>query len=200
MASHLGTVGFWRALVLGVWGLALSAQAQAPAGLEIIVNGERLRPETLQMLQQARVPLRSGRYWYDRVSGLWGAEGGPALAQGLPGLALGGALQAQASGGLTAVFVNGRALHPTDIAVLQRCLPVVLPGRYWLTAAGIGGLEGGPPLFNLTALCAPTPSPGGGGGRVLQGDGFTSYTPPAGLPGGIGASCGPDGGCVYTPK
>ena len=36
----------------------------------------------------------------------------------------------------------------------------VVRGRYWVNAQGIGGVENGPPRFNL-ALCGPQ----GGGGR-----------------------------------
>jgi len=189
-----------------LWLIVLSSSllslARAQERREIVVNGERLRPETIQALeQQYRIPLQSGRYWYDRVSGLWGSEGGPALGQVQPGLSLGGTLRANASGGVTNVFVNGRALHPADIAYLQRCTPVI-PGRYWMNAAGIGGLEGGPPQFNITALCQQ--ASGGSGnvhsrfGSITQGGGITGYTPPAGVPGGIGVTCGPDGGCIYS--
>jgi hypothetical protein len=80
-------------------------------------------------------------------------EGGPAAGQILPGLSLGGPLQADASRGDTGVFLNGRELHAMDVAVLQRCVAVA-PGRYWLAANGVGGYEHAPPSFNLTALCA----------------------------------------------
>jgi hypothetical protein len=176
---------------------SLLSLARAQERREIVVNGERLRPETIQALeQQYRVPLQSGRYWYDRVSGLWGYEGGPAIGQVQPGLSLGGTLRANASGGGTHVFVNGRALHPADIAYLQRCMPIV-PGRYWMNAAGIGGIEGGPPQFNIIALCQQAYGGGPRGvqscfGSITQGGGITGYAPPAGVPGGSGMTCGPD--------
>ena len=177
-----GLWGMFR-IACYLWLIVLSSSllslARAQERREIVVNGERLRPETIQALeQQYRIPLQSGRYWYDRVSGLWGS-----------------------AGGVTNVFVNGRALHPADIAYLQRCTPVI-PGRYWMNAAGIGGLEGGPPQFNITALCQQ--ASGGSGnvhsrfGSITQGGGITGYTPPAGVPGGIGVTCGPDGGCIYS--
>ena len=34
---------------------------------------------------------------------------------------------------------------------LQRLFGYAPPGRYWVNARGIGGLEGGPALFNLVA-------------------------------------------------
>jgi hypothetical protein len=62
-------------------------------------------------------------------------------------------------------------LHALDVTALQRCL-VVVPGRYWVLANGIGGLDGGPPQFNLAALCGNRSSGGSstkcedyGGGR-----------------------------------
>jgi hypothetical protein len=68
-------------------------------------------------------------------------------------------MRADASRGNTRVVVNGRELHARDVQALQRCTPV-MPGRYWVEASGIGGYEGGPPSFNLAALCAAA-----GGGR-----------------------------------
>lgn len=44
--------------------------------------------------------------------------------------------------------------------VLSRLGPVP-PGRYWLDARGVGGIEGGPPLFDLSQLARQA---GGGGG------------------------------------
>ena len=123
------------------------------AAAEVVVNGVALEPATLQALQHFyQVMLPPGRYWYDTSSGAWGIEGGPVAGQILPGLGLGGEMPADASRGDTGVFVNGRELHALDVAALQRCV-TVMPGRYWLAANGVGGLEHGPPSFNLTALC-----------------------------------------------
>ena len=99
--------------------------------------------------------LPDGDYWYDAISGASGPWGGGAFVLLPPGLPLGGALRADASGGgsgyVTGVFVNGRELHADDIANLRRFMQP-LPGRYWVDATGNGGLEGGPPLFNLYVL------------------------------------------------
>ena len=40
----------------------------------------------------------------------------------------------------------------------------MVPGRYWVLANGIGGLEGGPAQFNLAALC----SGGSSGGSSMK--------------------------------
>ena len=123
--------------------------------LTVIVNGVRVRPKVLHQLEQRYgTAVRSGRYWYDRASGLWGHEGGPAVGQIAPRLPLGGRLRANASGGATPVFVNGRALHPREIVGLRQCFGSVVPGRYWMNAQGIGGFEGRPPSFNVAAACS----------------------------------------------
>ncbi len=124
-------------------------------------------------------PVPDGSYWYDAVSGLWGQEGGPTLGQMPPGLALGGELQENASGGGTGVFINGRELHLLEVAYLQQMFGYTVPGRYWMNAQGIGGLEGGPPIFNLVAAAQAR---SGGNGYVRR---------------GLFGSTGSDGSCSY---
>lgn len=75
-------------------------------------------------------------------------QGGPTVGQVWPGLDLGGPLQADASGGGTQVFINGRELHPVEVDYLRGLFGYVLAGRYWLNAMGIGGYEGGH-LFSI---------------------------------------------------
>jgi hypothetical protein len=134
--------------------LALLAPAAATLAADVIVNGVRLEDSTRQALERSYgVPIKPGKYWYDAVSGVWGLEGGPAEGQIHPGLRLGGPLKADASKGRTGVVVNGRELHELDVAALRRCVAVI-PGRYWVLANGVGGPEGGPPQFNLAALCS----------------------------------------------
>ena len=134
---------------------------RAAATSDVVVNAVRLDDATLLQLERAYgVPIRPGRYWYDPVSGVWGMEGGPAAGLIQPGLRLGGPLRADASRGNTSIFVNGRQLHLLDVLALQRCV-VTIPGRYWVGPDGVGGFEGGPPFFDLNALCA---APSGGGG------------------------------------
>ncbi len=138
--------------------VCLAVQASAA---DVIVNGAPVDDSTRQTLENAyRTRILPGRYWYDGVSGAWGIEGGPAAGQIVPGLKLGGPLRSDASGGGTGVFVNGRELHPLDVAKLRQCVPVI-PGRYWVLASGVGGIEGGPPQFNLAALCRGGSSSGG---------------------------------------
>lgn len=147
----------------------------------VIVNGESLTDETVATLERLyQTRLKPGRYWYDAISGLWGWEKGAAQGQILPGLKLGGRLKADASGGGTGVFFNGRELHPQDVALLRQIAGTVIPGRYWVNAAGVGGVEGGPPFFDLRALAAQR----GGGGQGWSHSGPGGHT-------------GSDGKCSY---
>ena len=142
---------------------------------DVVVNGVPLSETQVNALQRAyRTRIQGGRYWYDPVSGAWGFEGGPAAGQIMPGLSLGGRLQPDASGGHTGVFVNNRELHALDVLALQRCTPVYR-GRYWVNARGVGGYQGGPPIFDLAALCRRGGNGGGSGHSWVNGDGSSSY-------------------------
>jgi hypothetical protein len=133
---------------------AASAFGQAHAE-PITFNGRALAPEqfgiVMRLEQAFGVRLPNGAYWYDNRSGAMGVWNGPALAILPAGLALGGQMPADCSGGLTPVFVNGRSLHHVDVAALSRIVTVV-PGRFWLDAQGNFGYEGGPALGNLIVL------------------------------------------------
>lgn len=133
-----------------------SCKTPAPLGRRILVNGELLDAQALAIVEaleaQSGVRLPDGRYWYDPLVGLWGREGDGTSGLIAAGLNLGGSLRADASGGATGVFVNGRALHPTEVGYLSRCFAIPA-GRYWLNAQGIAGVEGGPPLVDVVAAC-----------------------------------------------
>jgi hypothetical protein len=133
-------------------GGAALAQPAPRAARNVVVNRVRLPDEQMVRLEQLyRMRIADGGYWYDRRSGAWGLAGGPTAGFLLPNLNLGGPLRADASGGHTGVFVNGRQLHVLDVAALAQLVPVV-PGRYWVDAFGNCGREGGPALVNLVAL------------------------------------------------
>jgi hypothetical protein len=122
----------------------------------VIINNVRLSEEEVRTLEsQYRVRILNGNYWYDRISGAWGYQGGPVTGVIAPFLDLGGPLQANASNGNTGVFVNGRELHILDVRALQQLGPVY-PGRYWINAQGYYGFEGGPALGNLRAAANTT--------------------------------------------
>jgi hypothetical protein len=123
-----------------------------------VVNDVALTPDLTQRLQQLFVALvhqqlPPGRYWYDRVSGAMGLDGGPAGVLLPAGLKLPGRLRANASHGTMPVFINGRQLTAFDVQVLARWLQTpVQPGRYWVDGQGNFGYEGGPMLGNLVQI------------------------------------------------
>lgn len=127
----------------------------ASAAAAVIINGRSLDAAALRRAETTyHIRIPAGRYWYDPVLGAWGAQGGPTMGFLAPGLDLGGPVPADASGGGTGVFVNGRELHPYDLGVLQQITGAILPGRYFITSSGLAGFEGGPPLWNLAQLAA----------------------------------------------
>ncbi len=127
----------------------------------VVVNDVRLTDEQLRQLEQRfKLRIAGGTYWYDQVSGAWGMQGGPTVGFTQPHLELGGKLRPDASSGNTGVFINGRELHQQDVLALRQLTPYVIPGRYWVDPRGIGGYEGGPPVFDLRSLARAV-----GGGR-----------------------------------
>ena len=151
------TTGF-AAAWLGL--LCCHAMAQAPQA-DVVVNRTPLAAETLAQLRQRFGSVNPGRYWYDALTGAWGPDGGPTAGWLPPGLALPAPLPADASGGgdgrLTGVFINGRELHPQDVAGLTR-LTGSPPWRgfWWVDALGYFGLQTGaqrqPAIGNLWQL------------------------------------------------
>ena len=135
---------------------------------------------TLEQLERSLGKLEDGAYWYDARTGAAGRWGGPTLTFLPAGLDLGGPLPAEASGGgsgqLTAVFINGRELHPVDVAMMQQLVGQVWPGRWWVDGQGNFGLEGGPPMGNLVAL-ARSRRQGGGGGSHAWSSHYEGATP-----------------------
>lgn len=181
MASPL--VRFVCVLFLIAGTAATPARAQSEAR-RVVVNDVRLDAERLAALE-ARYGVRvlDGAYWYDAASGAWGLAGGPTAGFIPAGLRLGGPLRADASGGTTDVYVNGRRLPAADVQALQPLTGPVQPGRYWLDAQGNVGREGGPAFLNLVALARQAR---GGSGSAFFRSGNT----------GIGA--GSSGGTSYV--
>jgi hypothetical protein len=173
---------------------SLTLTPAAVASRHVVINGERLTDDDLVRIESAhQIRISDAEYWYDPVLGAWGTRGGPAMGFIAPGLALGGALQADASGGGTNVFVNGREIHPNDLHSLQRITGAIAPGRYFITAQGLAGLEGGPPQWNLAAL-APRSGGGAGGGANTWQSGITGAS--GFSDGHTGAVFLPNGGIV----
>jgi hypothetical protein len=158
-----------------------ASTSAAPAGnsaveRRVTFNGRTLDALGWRVLGQIETfaggKLPDGAYWYDPISGAAGKWGGPAAILLLPGLPLGGALPAQASGGgngrVTGIFVNGRELHRDDVRALLAIYGQAWPGRWWVNAAGDFGVEGGPPVGNLRRAAAQ------GGGSWSRGSGAGS--------------------------
>ena len=135
-----------------------------PSSRSVIVNGQEIGQRDLAALDfQNRAPIPNGYYWYDRISGAWGYQGGPCEGFIASSMALGGQLRSDASNGDTGVFVNGRQLHRRDVAELRKLGPVP-QGRYWVDAIGNWGLEGGSLMGNLKVAAAQVAQNSGGNG------------------------------------
>jgi hypothetical protein len=140
----------------------------------VVIDDAQLR----KVEQEQHMQMPRGDFWYDKVSGAWGLQGAPTAGFTTPGLALGGALRADASHGNTGVFINGRELPWADVQGLQAMNVPVAPGRWWVDAMGNFGVEGQPMMLgNLFQF-----SQGKGGayqrstaGGYIGGDGQTSY-------------------------
>jgi hypothetical protein len=145
--------------------LGLAPQGAAGQQNDILIND---RPLTGAEIAYYGVDLPPGRYWYDQVSGLWGIEGGPSAGQIMAGLPLGGPLQPHASMSDTGVFINGREIHVDEVLELIRMFGEVPPGRYWLGADLVGGVEGQPASFDLKAADAAESGEAGGGKRYFE--------------------------------
>ena len=148
--------------------VAEGPQTTAPVGIaveaqrNVVINGQRLSDAELASAERThRIHIPDANYWYDLATGAWGVQGGPTLGFIAAGLTLGGTLQANASGGGTGVFVNGRELHPYDLASLQQMTGPIAPGRYFITAQGLAGYEGGAVVYDLNALATLGQSGGG---------------------------------------
>ena len=158
--------------------LVFASAVVAQTGTGVRVNRVELGADVVQTLVQYNIRIAPGDYWYDAFSGLFGLMGGPGLGFTMPGMQIGGPLPADASGVGSGVFVNGRELHPQDIAALAALGPVY-PGRYFLRFDGWYGLENGTVLGNLIVL-AQQAAGGPGYNRTtysghLGSDGQTSY-------------------------
>ena len=130
-----------------------AAGGSSAASSGVVINDVQLSGETLLSLRQASgTQIPDGEYWYDRISGVWGYAGGPAVGYTASGLDVGGPLRQGASNGHTNVVVNGRELHLFEVVALQQMLGEVYPGRYWLDSRGNYGYEGQGSLGNLWAI------------------------------------------------
>jgi len=93
----------------------LAQYTAQPPSVSIVINGKQLSESEIQILRQSGSPCIPGSYWYDGKCGAFGYQGGPCLFWWVPGLQIGGPLQANASNGTTGVFINGRQLCAIDV-------------------------------------------------------------------------------------
>jgi hypothetical protein len=144
-------------LLLSLLGSAAARAGTGECPTQVVVNGRCAERATLEQIQQRyRFQVQPGRYWYDRASGLAGLDGQAPIGFFAPNMPFDAPLAADASRGRTRVFINGREITDSEVAFLRTLGPVI-PGRYWLDAAGNVGFEGRPtPFANLVALAQAT--------------------------------------------
>jgi hypothetical protein len=157
-------------LLLLTCGEVNEVAALEPAASGVVINNRPVTREQLQALEarlQTRVP--AGRYWYDKRSGLGGPWGTYASVF-VPGLDF-GPVPADASGGDTGIFYNGRQLSRPEARLVAALLGVpeaAIPqyrGRYTLDQNGAVFTEAGQFLVNLTLAAAAAGWGAGGGGN-----------------------------------
>lgn len=120
----------------------------------VYINNERLSDARLERLQrQHQVAVRNGEYWYDPVSGHWGAIGTRPLGRIAVGLQF-ARLREVASNGQSQVTINGRRLQWQEVRDLQKLIGYMQPGKYWLDAQGHIGRQGGPIIANIYRLAS----------------------------------------------
>lgn len=141
-AIHKHCCNLFFSLVL-IAGFGCTTNAQTTM-TNFVINDEVVDTAIIHQMERTyRVQFVPGNYWYDKLTGAFGLKGGPCTGVGIAGLVIGGTLKANASGGGTTIFINGRALHPLDVAGLQTFMQP-LPGRYWMDAYGNFGYENYP--------------------------------------------------------
>lgn len=185
--------------------------ASQPTPTGIVINNQPLDAEqALQLSQQIGQLVAPGHYWYDSASGLWGYQGMPAAGQLPPNLVgVTAPVPANASGGLTNVFINGRSLHPQEVMQLSMLVGQVPPGRYIMNARWQVAYEGGSfaqPLVDLGALAMQAQAmqmqqqQGGTGMRWFgaQNTGNSVYLPELGGRSGGTAVGRASDGCTYV--
>ena len=172
-------------------GAANAMNASVGAGTKVFINEKEISPEQVSLLTHtygAAPP--PGNYWYDPRSGLYGYWGREAAGYIKPGHDFGD-VPAQASGGNTGVFINGREINLTEAQFFQRLFGVVYQGHFWLDGAtGNLGVEGNPtPLANLVVAMQRAQGSGSseyhwrdGSGAVIGGEGNCTFAAIPGAP------------------
>ena len=152
---------------------AIKAQDTSPS-TKVVINGHVLTSQEKQEFTELYgIQPQPGAYWYDGVSGLYGAVGYQAFGFMYPGHTF-GSLNADVSSGNTNVFINGRELPQSEWLIWSYMLgyPIQI-GSYWLDAMGNAGYVGNPiPVVNLYVAAQQNAYAGQGGSG--GGDNFWS--------------------------
>ncbi|EPS66536.1 hypothetical protein M569_08237, partial [Genlisea aurea] len=153
---------------------------QPPSHL-VIVNDKPLSSQELVTLQNCSHPpknLRTGRYWYDKVSGFWGKEGEKPCQIITAQLEVGYLIKQDASKGNTNVKINNREITKAELRMLQAA-GIHCEGNphFWVTPDGSYQHEGMNHVMGKLwekAICAalslPYPSDGGNSGASEAGN------------------------------
>jgi len=131
----------------------------------IIVNGRAMTQAEIDTLIAPTVdPVDvAGSYWYDSVSGLYGYVGREPIGVMTAGLSF-PPLAADASAGMTNIFINGREITDIEEAYLTALFNAPVPqGLYWLEANGNYGVEGDTTVLGNLAVAAGGSAGGGSG-------------------------------------
>ena len=169
-------------------GMPQSAPEKSDKQTGIFINGRELSADQAGALAATYgYSPPAGHFWYDSWSGAWGVMGREPAGFILPGHDF-GPLPADASGGTTGVFINGRQINMVEAVEIQSTFGAVYAGRWWLDGrTGYFGLEGNPmPLGNLIAMIQAQSNQASSGGG---GDNFWSSRT------AVGNS---SGGCSYV--
>lgn len=171
-------------------GTPWTGSSQQAVARQVQINNVRLTDADLAGLDGALgTRVQDGNYWYDATSGLWGVMGGGPLGLVAAGLRVGGPLPANASGGGTRVFINGREISMVEAQALMQLYGMwPQAGRYTLYGNGALTCENGAMITNLYADLQRASARGGqsstwhdgsttrGGGYYDNGDSYYSFT------------------------
>uniref|UniRef100_A0A5B7C8P6 Extra-large guanine nucleotide-binding protein 1 n=1 Tax=Davidia involucrata TaxID=16924 RepID=A0A5B7C8P6_DAVIN len=112
----------------------------------VCVNGKLLCKEELVILQSCSnrpKKLKPGKYWYDKVSGLWGKEGHRPCQIISPQLSVGDPIKLNASNGNTNILINNREITKAELWMLQLArINCEGSPHFWVSADGSYQEEG----------------------------------------------------------
>ncbi|XP_057496953.1 protein ENHANCED DISEASE RESISTANCE 4-like [Actinidia eriantha] len=138
--------------------LSRSNHTMEQSSTNVTINGHPIPDRTLRKAEKLAGPVHPGHYWYDFRAGFWGVMGGHCLGIIPPFIEeFNYPMPENCAGGNTAIFVNGRELHPKDLNLLgNRGLPTTRDRSYIIEISGrVLDEDSGEELDSLGKL-APT--------------------------------------------